>query len=81
MFQRGNRAVARGDLSLSRIGPRIGSLPAHPFQAAPADQQRHHARQRRPSAKGRADEGSKPDHLRSGSKALTTPKSRLATSA
>jgi hypothetical protein len=37
LFQRRNRAVARGNLSLSRIGPRIGSLPAHTFQAAPAD--------------------------------------------
>jgi hypothetical protein len=45
LFQRGYGLAPRRNLSLSRISPRIGSLPPHPFQAGPADQQRDNAGQ------------------------------------
>jgi hypothetical protein len=82
LFQRGNGLVARHHLSLCRISPRIGGLPPHAFQACPADQGRDHTRQHRESAKGRADERRKPDHVfRSGRNAETRPSTTQATSA
>jgi hypothetical protein len=54
----------------------------HAFQARPSDQQRHHTRQHRKPAKGRADERQGRDHhFFSGRIAETTPSITVATSA